>query len=138
MDWASVSVQIREHYGWSQSELAAKLGVAAAMVSQIESGVRNPSVKLRATIRKSVPDESVRKAIFGEVSDADDSSENSRKIGRLEGRIEKLKKQVKRYETQIERHDTQISNALNRVAELLQDKKTNGKYLRNTGSIVHK
>jgi transcriptional regulator with XRE-family HTH domain len=138
MDWASVSVQIREHYGWSQSEFAAKLSVAAAMVSQIESGIRNPSVKLRATIRKSVPDESVRKAIFGEASDADDSSENSRKIGHLEGRIEELEKQVKRYEAQIERHDAHVSNVINKVAELLQDKKTSEKSLRNTRSVVHK
>jgi transcriptional regulator with XRE-family HTH domain len=51
MYYSSILMELREKMGWTQSELAEKVGVSQVMISQIEKEVRKPSIKLRKQIR---------------------------------------------------------------------------------------
>jgi len=50
--------EYRERMGWTQDRLAEYLGISRVMVSQIESGTRKPSVKIRHLINGALANES--------------------------------------------------------------------------------
>ena len=44
--------QLREDNNWTQEDLAAELGVDRAYISQLERGLKNPSLKTMAKLAK--------------------------------------------------------------------------------------
>jgi len=44
--------QLRENNNWTQEDLAAELGVDRAYISQLERGIKNPSLKTMAKLAK--------------------------------------------------------------------------------------
>lgn len=44
--------QLRSENGWTQEDLADELGVDRAYISQLERGVKNPSLKTMAKLAK--------------------------------------------------------------------------------------
>lgn len=70
-------------------ELAEKLGISHPFVSQIENGIRTPSIKMQAQINRLIIEESI-------TSDF----ENTTKIANIESRIEELEKKIQEYKEQ--------------------------------------
>lgn len=50
----SIIKEIRERRGWSQTELAAKVGVGARYIAFIESGDRTPSLSLATKLAETL------------------------------------------------------------------------------------
>jgi transcriptional regulator with XRE-family HTH domain len=55
MKTADILLKIRNEKGWTQKDLATKLGITQAALSKIEGGASNPSVKVLSKIRALAP-----------------------------------------------------------------------------------